>query len=61
MTASGLGSEREAYKQILFNLCKTGCTITKIRIIPSLLSTTILYEVEGNKAEIDAFKSTHNK
>lgn len=58
VSASGLGSEKEAFKRLLFNLCKSGCTIPKIHVIPGGLlgSTTILYTVEGTAAELAIFR-----
>lgn len=60
MTASGLGGEKLAYQRLLFNLCKSGCTIPKIQVLPGLLTAVILYTVEGTRDEIEIFEKQVN-
>ena len=60
LTASGLGSVGDAYKRLLFNLCKSGCTLPKIQVIPGLLTTVILYTIEGTRGELAVFREAVN-
>ncbi len=60
LTASGLGSVSDAYKRLLFNLCKSGCTLPKIHVIPGMLTTVILYTIEGTTSELAVFREAVN-
>jgi hypothetical protein len=54
--ASGLGSEKEAYKKLLLHICKSGVVLTHIRITSGLVSTLVDYTVEGTEDELAIFR-----
>lgn len=61
MRASGIGSLTDAYKRLLFNLCKSGCVLDSIEVVPAgLVSTLILYTVSGTEAELATFRREVN-
>jgi hypothetical protein len=55
--ASGMGAEKSACKELLFALCKSGCTIPEVEVIPVGMGRTILqYKVEGDDSSIEIFR-----
>jgi hypothetical protein len=54
-TASGMGAAATAYKKLLFCLCKSGCTLPKISVVPGMLTTIIQFTVEGTDEELRIF------
>ena len=56
LIVAGLGPVSTAYERLLFNLCKSGCTLPKIQVIQNVLTTVILYTVEGTKDQLAIFR-----
>lgn len=57
VTASGLGSLSTAYQELLLALCKSGCTIPKIQIIPTGLARHLIqFTVAGTREEVNIFR-----
>lgn len=57
VTASGLGSLSTAYQDLLFALCKSGCSIPKIAVIPAGLARNVIqFTVRGAQDQVDIFR-----
>lgn len=56
ISASGLGCAADVYEKLLRNICKSGVKLTKIRIIPGLVSILIIYSVSGTENEIKRYR-----
>ena len=61
IVAGCLGHVTKAYEQLLFNLAKSRCKLTKIDVDPCVMVTVIHYTVEGTKSELAAFREAQDK